>query len=299
MLKATPQLFEQSAPAALAEAQIRGAIHQDMARAFRLDRIGPVGAWLSGLLIPSVDRLTRDVLDYDARVGRDGLAAGSRWLVEQFSAGLTICGAERIPQQGPLLLASNHPGLVDALAIFAALGRDDLRVVAAERPVLHLLPHIDRHILYVPESPSQRLGVVRGIAAQLRAGGAVLTFPGGQIEPDPARFDDAAARLADWSDSLALFARMVPEVQVLPVMVSGVLSPGALGSPLARLHRARKDREWAAASLQLLQRRRADVHVRVNFGQPIHAATWADAPDAAPLMAQVTGQMRALMQPPL
>lgn len=114
-----------------------------------------------------------------------------------------------------------------------------------------------------------------------------MNFPGGQIEPDPALHPDAADSLKRWSDSIDLLARLVPELTVLPVAVSGVISPNALRSPLARLYRTDKQREWVAATLQVMLPRYRDTHVTVRFGQPIRQ-------DSAPT-AQVIDQMHTLI----
>jgi 1-acyl-sn-glycerol-3-phosphate acyltransferase len=294
MLKTDSQLLEKPYTFPDPDHEVHAAIRSDMLRAFRLDRLPLLGPALGRALHFPIRRLTRTVLDYDAHVGRHGLADASGWLVDQFAARVDVHGANNVPATGPLLIVSNHPGIIDAMAIFAHLGRADLRVVAAERPVLRLLRHIDRYLFYVPDLPAQRLRVVREVTQHLREGGAVLTFPGGQIEPDPARFGDAAARLASWSESIDLFARMVPEVRILPIVVGGVLSPSTLRHPLARLHRSRKDREWAAASLQILLRRRHDVHVRLVFGEPVSISKLADGPGSS-LVGCVSGQMGDLM----
>lgn len=217
-------------------------------------------------------RLARQATRYDAIVGRAGLAAGGAWALRQLSRKTEVSGAERVPSEGPLLVVSNHPGLADAVSLFAALPREDLRVVAAERPLLKQLPNTTRYLFPFPATPEGRFRVVRAAARHLRSGGALLTFPAGRIEPDPAVLPGALASLDRWSASVDLFARLAPDLQVVPAIVSGVLSPAALGNPLTRLRRESRDREWLAATIQILTPSLYDVTVRVRFGAPVRAS---------------------------
>jgi putative hemolysin len=194
-----------------------------------------------------------------------------------------------VPRGGPLLLVSNHPGLADAVALFASTPRDDLRVIAAERPFLDVLPNTSRYLLTVAETQAGRSRAVRAAARHLRGGGAVLTFPGGRIEPDPAVLPGAVEALDRWSSSADLFARLAPGLAVVPVVVSGVLSPRALRIPLTHLRRRRHDREWLAATLQMLTPALRDVSVRVAFGRPLYAEAGAGVGEA------VVGEVRRLM----
>ena len=216
-------------------------------------------------------RLARQILTYDRIVGESGLGTGGAWALKRLSRNTSIEGQENVPCEGPLLLVSNHPGLADAVALFAAIPRDDLRVIAADRPFLEVLPNTSRHLLIVTETSAGRSGVVRAAARHLRGGGAVLTFPGGRIEPDPAVLPGAVEALNHWSSSADLFARLIPGLEVVPIVVSGVLSPSALRNPLIHLRRLRRDREWLAASLQMLVPALRNVDARVEFGRPIHA----------------------------
>jgi hypothetical protein len=254
----------------------------DMTKAFRLD---PLHGVLRRLFAAPARRITETVFHYDRLVGSEGLAAGSVWLLEQFTRSVRVYG-EPPPSGGPLLIVSNHPGMVDAMAIFAQVQRPDLRILAAERPILRLLPNILPHLILVPDDPQRRLPAVRKAAGHLRSGGALLNFPGGQIEPDPALHSDAADSLAGWSDSIDLLARLVPNLAVLPVAVSGVISPAALRHPLARLYRTPRQREWVAATLQVMLPRYRDTAVAVHFGQPVIAASGTPVID----------QMRALLR---
>lgn len=217
------------------------------------------------------ERLARQVATYDEIVGESGLAAGGTWALERMTRSVEVEGRENIPLEGPVLLAANHPGLADSLALFANVPRGDLRVIAAQRPILAALPNTSRFLIPVPESPSGRLGAVRTAARHLRRGGAVLTFPGGRIEPDPTVLPGAGEALARWSESLDLFARLVPGLTVVPAVISGVLSPTALQNPLTFVRRQRRDREWLAATLQMLTPALRDVTTSVAFGQPVRA----------------------------
>ena len=216
-------------------------------------------------------RLARQIQIYDEIVGESGLGTGGAWALKRLSRNTRIEGQENVPRGGPLLLVSNHPGLADAVALFAATPRDDLCVIAADRPLLEALPNTSRHLLTVAETPAGRPGVARAAARHLRGGGAVLTFPGGRIEPDPAVLPGAVEALDHWSSSADLFARLTPGLAVVPVVVSGVISPSALRNPLTHLRRRRRDREWLAATLQVLIPALRNVDARVEFGRPIYA----------------------------
>ena len=217
-------------------------------------------------------RLARQIATYDKIVGKFGLSAGGEWALERMTRRLKIEGRERVPREGPLLLVSNHPGLSDAVALFASTPRPDLRVVAFEWPFLDVLPNTSRYLFTVAENPARRLGAVRAAARHLRRGGALLTFPAGRMEPDPAVVPDAVEALGRWSANVNLFARLAPNLTVVPVVVSGVLSPAAFGNPLTRLRRSEEDRRWLASNLQMLVPALRNVSPRVTFGPPIRAS---------------------------
>lgn len=225
-------------------------------------------------------RFARHAIRFDDIVGAAGLQAGGAWAVRQFVRRIVVSGAEHLPRNGPLLIVANHPGLADTIALFAATPRPDLRIVAADRPFLRALPNLTRYLFTLDEAQPGRMGLVRSVARHLRSGGAVLNFPGGRIEPDPATLPGAAAALAHWSESIDLFARLAAEVAVVPAIVSGVLSPAALHHPLTRLRRRPEDRLWLGAMLQILFPALNTTTVRVIFGQPIAAADLRATDDA-------------------
>lgn len=216
-------------------------------------------------------RLAHQVMTYDRIVGESGLGAGGAWALKRMARYAEVEGSQSIPREGPLLVVSNHPGLADAVALFAATPRADLRVIAARRPFLEALPNTSRYLITVEETSHGRLGPVRTATRHLRGGSAVLTFPGGRIEPDPAVLPGAIESLKSWSGSVELFARLTPGLTIVPAVVSGVISLAVLRNPLTRLRRRKRDREWLAATLQMLTPALRDVTVRVVFGSPIVA----------------------------
>jgi hypothetical protein len=75
--------------------------------------------------------------------------------------------------------------------------------------------------------------------------------------------------LTGWSDSSELLVRLVPETTLLPIAVSGVISRTARQHRIARHFADPKEREWAAATLQVLCRHLRDTETYVVIGEPI------------------------------
>lgn len=257
-------------------------------------------SFLSALFWPAARSFARQVATYDALVGERGLPHGAEWILRHFLRELQVAGQTAVPAHGPLLVLANHPGMADTVALFVGLGRPDLRIVALERPFLKALPHTSRQLIYVPEAAEQRAGVVRRVVAQLRAGHAVLTFPAGEIEPDPAVLPGASAALDNWSESLSLFVRLAPEAHIVVAMVSGVLSPAAQRNPLTRLRRTAAERERLAAMLQIMVPAYRAVVARVAFSRPVAGRAFlaAHADPAAQKRAIVAEARRLIEQPP-
>ncbi|MBS0430204.1 MAG: 1-acyl-sn-glycerol-3-phosphate acyltransferase [Proteobacteria bacterium] len=249
---------------------------------------------LRHLLRPAARRFARMAAEFDARVGLHGLSRGGDWLVRQMTAGLQVTGLAHVPAQGPVVILSNHPGMTDTVALFSALAsRPDLRVMALDRPFLRALPHVARQLIFLPEDAAGLATALRAGARHLKDGGALLTFPAGEIEPDPATFGTARAieSLGRWTDSYALFARLAPRTQFVPALVSGVISADAQRHPLTRLRRTPHDREKMAAALQITLARYRGLQARLCFGP----ALTADAHAAPALCAGIAAQMRALI----
>lgn len=258
-----------------------------------LDSVGLLrlrGTPLRRVLRPVARRFALTVHEFDARVGDQGLAQGSAWLMSRMTAGLQVSGLEHIPAEGPVVILSNHPGMTDTVALFSSLAsRPDLRVIALDRPFLRALPHVARRLIFLTDEASGHMAAMRAGARHLKEGGALLTFPAGEIEPDPATFGRRRAvdALQNWSASYALFARLVPQTQFVPALVSHVTSPEAQRHPLTLLRRTAHDKEKLAAALQVALQRYRDRVARVTFGAAHRVAPGGEQALCAGIEAQM------------
>lgn len=249
---------------------------------------------LARVVARPVRRLAGEIVAYDADVATAGLQQGAAAVLTRFAREVTVCGGANVARDGPLLIVANHPGLTDAPALFAHVARADLRVIAARRRLLSALPATAAHLFVLPTAGSRCPALLRTAIEHMRRGGALLTFPAGRIEPDPAhRANDALDSLAGWSSCVRLFARRVPGLTIVPAAVGGVLSQSALAHPLIRLRHNPRERDWLAATLQMLEPALRDAAVRLVFGEPIDMRD-SGHPGAA--HARVTGAMAALLK---
>lgn len=286
-------MIDRARPAPAALADLTWLNIGDIVGAFGLGPRAPLRGLAEVALQPLARRFARQLLRLDALVGAEGLGAGGEWICGQLCEGVVVRGGPP-PASGPLLIVANHPGLLDAMALAVAIARADLRVLAIKRPFLRALPNIAGHLFAVGATPAARTAAVRAAARHLRAGGALLTFPAGRIEPDPITVGGAEAVLEEWSASVDLIVRMAGAVTVLPAIVGGVLTPAALGHPLTRLRRRPEDRRWLAAIIQLMRPELRRGLVRVQLGRPISAT---GEPVSAAVRAEAARLIAAVARP--
>lgn len=192
---------------------------------------------------------------------------------------IEIEGKERVPEEGPLLLASNHPNtLIDVLLAAAFLER---KVGFVAKAGLFTHPIVGPIIRFLGAVPVERrmdgpiddaaraknAQVLAACEERVASGGALLIFPEGTSldEPRLQPFKTGAARIA-----LGAEKRAPGRVQVVPVSLV-YDAPGTFRS-----------------------------HARVRYGEPISAAAFARLDAPAPEGAKVEGQefvaARALTQ---
>ena len=226
--------------------------------------------WLRRVLEPllwtSANRFAEIATQFDEMVASAGFQQAIRHILARFVGKIDLYGVEHVPQEGPLLVISNHPGTYDSLA------RDDLNIIATGFPLLRRLPAASRRLIFVDPQAHLNLSVIRSTIRHLRSGGSVLIFPRGRVEPDPAVLPGALQSMQAWSPSLELFLREVPQTKALVTIVSGVFSPFFLNNPLISLSKGLHDPQAIAEvtqiAVQMLFRKWVRLTPKIFFDIP-------------------------------
>ncbi len=253
------------------------------------------GRLVSHLLRHVLGRTARAFADhmaaFDEAVGHSGelLAPARALLTDRYVRGLRSGGAQHVPARGAALFLANHPGMTDTLSLIAAIGRPDLKIIAARRPFLEALPNAAQHMIFIDANLGRRVLAAHAAAAHVKSGGAVLTFPAGCIEPDPDVAPGAAQSLEAWADSARFVTQLAPETVIVPTLVRGVIWRKTAHHWLTRLQRCPADREKRAAALQLM------AMIAFNL-KPTAVAVHFSAPLRGPVeRGGIARQMRQLM----
>lgn len=270
----------------------------DLVASFGLEE-SPKLAWvLRALFAGQARKFSVQMLDFDDAVRRDGLVEAARQTQRRYICSLRLYSAP-LPG-GPFLALSNHPGMVDTLALFSALNRPDLKIIATDRPFLKALPNISQRLYFVTDDPGKRMSLIRQVSAHLHSGGAALTFPAGKIEPDPNVYPGSIDALQGWTDSVGFFVRIAPETAILPILVRGVVWEKTARHALTRLRKTQEDREKLAAALQLLAHvvlNKKPLDVTVQIGKPITVAELGSS-KTRDIHQAVLGEMQRLAENP-
>ncbi len=211
---------------------------------------------------------------FDRWVAEYGFREATRRILSRYVPYFEARNIDKIPQEGPLLITSNHPGTVDSLVLAASIPRPDLKIVATGIPFVENLRNAADHLIYTPrKGVHERMMVVRAAIHHLKEGGAVLIFPSGRIDPDPALSPEAARDLGRWSYSVELMLERVPQTQVMLTIVSNVVSARWRFNPLVRLIRDDLKQRTVAEVLQVIQGiilpSLTNVTPRLTFSDPM------------------------------
>ena len=173
---------------------------------------------------------------------------------------------KRIPQQGPLLVVSNHPfGALDGVTLMSILARvrpDDARTMA--NFILGRIEELRPHLILVDPfnakaSHTRNLAPLKQALRHLKTGGALGMFPAGEV----AHFEFANRGIIDppWTNMVGRLAQRT-NATVVPVYFHGTNSPffHLMGLVHPRLRTAMLARE-------MLKKNRATLSVRI--GKPI------------------------------
>ena len=220
-------------------------------------------------------RLGKLLARFDAQIATIGVSRAAREVLATFGARLTVHGSPPLARAGGALVVVNHPGAYDALATLAALGRDDVAVVASERAFVRALPHFCEHVVFVTDSRTSgsafgRAAGLRSALAWLARGGVLLQFGAGAIEPDARFVKEGEPLLGTWQAGTAVLATRAAALgaAIVPAFVSGVHSRRAKRLPFVRFAE-RRGITTIAPLVQATLPGFRDVEVEVRFGAPV------------------------------
>jgi len=245
----------------------------DLVSSFGWEKYPIPASILRRIFIGPARTFARHMVTFDNATGQVGLSEAARQTLRaHYVKDVRVHGSEHVPANEPALFLSNHPGMVDTLALFSVINRPDLRIIAVHRPFLRSLINVSHQLSYISDDGNERIRTTREISSHLRKGGAALTFPAGEIEPDPTVYDDAADSLSNWTDSAGVFIRFARDTKIVPVLVSGVVWDKAVRNFATRLKRTRFDRDKLATAIQsfpMMTYNARPTTVHVQFARPI------------------------------
>ena len=285
----------------LAEIQtLRNTLLHELIKALGLSQTSILGQVLSPFLKKATMKFAELGIGLDRVVAESGVAAGARWVLPRFVKSFSARGVGSIPDDGPLVIASNHPAAYDSIVISAHVERPDYKIIIGDIPFFEHLPHVSQHAIYAPdpENTYGRMQVIRQCISHLQDGGALLIFARGEIEPDPDFMSQADAEFGLWSRSLGIFLKRVPHTRVLVTIVSGVIARSAFRNPITLFRTQRPDRQRLAFMLQMMRQTLAGREIfglvpRVSFGDLIGLSD-TETPEQA--LASITTSARRLLQ---
>lgn len=254
-------------------AQLRERITDEIFMALGMSKDGFLRRRFGSLFRIPAHRFSAIFASADSAARTEGLQGAGRQLLQNLGVQVQAGGMETLPLEGPLVIASNHPGAYDSAALAACIPRLDLKIIVYEIPFYHALEHISRQMIFVSPNIDERMPAIRSAIEHLRGGGALLQFGTGHIDPDPSVQAGTEETLANWSPSLEIMLRKVPETRLSLAMVSGVLMKRFVRHPLTRLRRRPVDRrriaEFTQLIWQLATRKAPDMVTRINFAPPV------------------------------
>jgi 1-acyl-sn-glycerol-3-phosphate acyltransferase len=272
----------------------------ELVGAVGLPRIRPLRGLFWFLFRGLLTRFAALGVTFDRTTGDEGLPQGCTWALSRFSAQVGARGREHIPAAGPLLVVSNHPGGWDAFAIFSQLVRKDIRWVSTVIPFLDNLPHVRSHVIFASRTDTRsRMAALRSAINHLKDGGVLLYFGAGHRDPDPSVYVGAAEEIDDWLPGIDFFFRHVPGLQMLPTIVSGVISPRWAHHPITWLRRKPIDSRRLAEFGQIIslmlhpERQRLDSYV--SFGPPLTHAALQEESGTKDVLPAVIAREKALL----
>ena len=245
------------------------------------------------------DRFSRFGSNFDKLVAKSGFNKAIKNALNFFVGDVEVRGGDNIPKKGPLLVVSNHPGTYDAVVIAAQLPRDDVRIVSSGIPFIQKMRNANRHFLFTTRDTYKRMIVIKRAIRHLKSGGAILIFPSGHIDPEPAIMPEAMKELETWSRVVEIFLDKVPEIYIQVAIVSNVLSAKYIKNPLTRLRKHWRDQQRIAEFLQVIDqmvfRRKFNDIPKITFAKAFGLEEISESGSTKAIMPYVIKRAKDIM----
>jgi 1-acyl-sn-glycerol-3-phosphate acyltransferase len=253
----------------------RDKIINEICYALGVSRNGVMHRLMGPLFRFPANRLGLIAVRTDNEVKISGLSGGARRILPDLSLNPSVRGAGDIPVDGPLLVVSNHPGGFDSIAILSCIPRKDLKVILSDVPFTRAFTSARQYFIFVPPDVSGSATTLRASIDHLKNGGALMIFPNGDVEPDPELSGSAADSIQDWSRSIEIMLREVPNAWLQAAIISGVQMPMLMRSPILKIRKTAPRRQKLAEVLQIIRQMifppRVRTNVHISFAKPIKA----------------------------
>ena len=221
--------------------------------AFGMRRSGLLRRLFGPLFLKPAHHFASIVAKYQAMVPDIGFGLTARQALPYFNTLVYARGLELVPLTGPLIIASNHIGGVDTLAVASCFPRKDMKIMVSDVGFLHTMSIADDYFIFVPIDTPGRMTALQKAISHLMTGGSVLVFAHGEVEPDPELMAGAKESIEQWSPSLEIMLRKVPAAQLQISLISGVIQPAFMQNPIVRLRRTLFARQKLAEFIQIMQ----------------------------------------------
>jgi hypothetical protein len=202
-------------------------------------------------------RFENDVVEFNPRVAATNA-------LPKLAMQATTKGIENIPLKGPVLIVSNHPGGLDSIALVSSIPRPDITALVSDIPFLNAMPGIRKHVIFVDFKAIGGMEALREAITHLRRGGAILLFAHGEVEPDPGFMPGARESIEEWSRSIEVMLRKVPETRLVIATVSDALLPRFIHHPFTLLRKAPAKRQKLGEVLQVIMQMLSPEKLRVR-----------------------------------
>ena len=279
-------------------ANIRDTIIKEIIYALGFPRDSWQRRFLGPIFWAPANKFAKIIAEFDHNVDKFGVPVAADKLIKPFVETTSAFGIENIPLEGPLVIASNHPGAYDGFVTVSYLPRQDIKVVVSGVPFFMNLPASSNHLIFTSVNAHERMRSVREMLRHLKNGGALLIFPSGKVDPDPAFLPGVEQGLETWSPSLELVLKKIPQTKILPAIVSDVLSSAWLRNPLTKIPSETWRRQKLAEFFQIMQQlffaKSIQLSPKVAFGRAMNCLELTELSSDTNLMPAIINQAKLL-----